>query len=138
MKAVKLQAAFARRREQDQMKIKKSAAANTYFHKWDRITTRFEQWTTPEYYKSAEDTCKANRDKELKISLLEKRREKLRKLLDEENWGYETELNGTHLFLQFFFGFGFNCIIELSFLIFSIRVASHQIETYLYKNFAQH
>lgn len=94
MKATKLQAAFARRREIDQNKIDKNAEVDKYFDKWDRITTRYEQWTTPEYYKLADDNWKLNREKLTKENLLEKRREKLQKLFDEEKLAYEVELNG--------------------------------------------
>lgn len=103
MKAAKLQAAFARRREIDQIKIEKSTEVDKYFDKWDRITTRYEHWTTPEYYKLADDNWKLNREKQTKESLLEKRREKLQKLFEEEKLAYEAELNGNKCFCSISF-----------------------------------
>lgn len=94
MKGTKLQATFARRRDLDQIKIEKSAKVNNYFDKWDRITTRYEQWTTPEYYKLADENWKSNQEKQSKENLLDKRREKLQKLFEDEKFAFEAEING--------------------------------------------
>lgn len=40
MKSSRLQAAYLRRREAEQIKIEKSVAVNRYFDKWGKITTR--------------------------------------------------------------------------------------------------
>lgn len=40
MKTARLQAALARRREIEQVKIEKSAAQERYYDKWGRITSR--------------------------------------------------------------------------------------------------
>ncbi|KAG4065896.1 hypothetical protein HA402_012574 [Bradysia odoriphaga] len=84
MRGSKLHSAFVRRREIEQIKIDKSAAVDKYFDKWGKITSRFEQWTAPEFYKQADEVNKQRELDKIKNESLESRREKLKKLLDDE------------------------------------------------------
>lgn len=84
MRGSKLHSAFVRRREIEQIKIEKSAAVDKYFDKWGKITSRFEQWTAPEFYKQADEVNKQRELDKIKNETLDSRREKLKKLLDDE------------------------------------------------------
>lgn len=55
---------------------------------------RFESWTTPEYYKEADENYRKSIDAKLKAEKLENRRLKLQKLFQQENAKYTEELNG--------------------------------------------
>lgn len=55
---------------------------------------RFEDWTTPEYYETAEKNFRNGETNRKKAEILVERREKLRKLLKNENEQYEQELKG--------------------------------------------
>lgn len=46
MSCNKLQAAFAKRREAEQIKIEQTTAVDKYFDKWDRITSRYSHTQT--------------------------------------------------------------------------------------------
>uniref|UniRef100_A0A336LL12 CSON010525 protein n=1 Tax=Culicoides sonorensis TaxID=179676 RepID=A0A336LL12_CULSO len=92
MNAAKMHAASIRKREAQQMKIEKSAAINNYFDKWGKITSRFEHWTTPEYYKEMEDGLQKEKENLLKKEKLEARQEKLKALFELENEQYNMEV----------------------------------------------
>ncbi|XP_063696776.1 trichoplein keratin filament-binding protein [Culicoides brevitarsis] len=92
MNAAKMQEALIRKREAQQMKIEKSAAVHNYFDKWGKITSRFEHWTTPEYYKEKEEDLQKEKQNLLKQEKLEKRREKLKQLLEHEKEQYDLEV----------------------------------------------
>lgn len=94
MRGSKLHSAFVRRREIEQMKIEKSAAVDKYFDKWGKITSRFEQWTAPEFYKQADEVNKQRELDKIKNETLENRREKLKKLLDDEKHEQEAIMKG--------------------------------------------
>lgn len=94
MRGSKLHSAFVRRREIEQMKIEKSAAVDKYFDKWGKITSRFEQWTAPEFYKQADEVNKQRELNQIKNDSLESRREKLKKLLDYEKCEQEMMMKG--------------------------------------------
>lgn len=55
---------------------------------------RYEQWTAPEYYKTADSNFMSNEEKRNKAKALESRREKLKKLLTTEKEQYAKELEG--------------------------------------------
>uniref|UniRef100_A0A182TC39 Trichoplein keratin filament-binding protein n=1 Tax=Anopheles maculatus TaxID=74869 RepID=A0A182TC39_9DIPT len=58
MRSAKLQAALVKRREAEQIKYQKSAAVERYYDQWGRITSRYESWTTPQYYREAEQALR--------------------------------------------------------------------------------
>lgn len=94
MRGSKLHSAFVRRREIEQIKIEKSAAVDKYFDKWGKITSRFEQWTAPEFYKQADEVNKQRELDKIKNETLESRREKLKQLLDNEKSEQEMIVKG--------------------------------------------
>lgn len=55
---------------------------------------RYEQWTAPEYYRSANSNFQNNEEKRKKFIELENRRKKLKELLDTENKQYAEEIEG--------------------------------------------
>lgn len=107
MRGTKLYSAFVRRRENEQMKSEKSAAVDKYFDKWGKITSRHEQWTAPEFYKHADEVNKQRELEKNKNENLEYRREKLKKLLDDEKNEEEIRMKGGYFFLYFPFHSGF-------------------------------
>nr|XP_014091174.2 trichoplein keratin filament-binding protein [Bactrocera oleae]XP_014091175.2 trichoplein keratin filament-binding protein [Bactrocera oleae]XP_014091177.2 trichoplein keratin filament-binding protein [Bactrocera oleae]XP_036233243.1 trichoplein keratin filament-binding protein [Bactrocera oleae]XP_036233244.1 trichoplein keratin filament-binding protein [Bactrocera oleae]XP_036233245.1 trichoplein keratin filament-binding protein [Bactrocera oleae]XP_036233246.1 trichoplein keratin filame len=87
-----IQALFARRREIEHDRIERTAAVNRYYDHWGKVTTRFENWTKPEYYKNAEEQLKQRREtREKEMQQLE-RRERLRELFEKEKMLYEREM----------------------------------------------
>lgn len=58
------------------------------------IRTRYEHWTTPEYYQQVQENAEQQRRNQLKSEQLERRREKLRTFLDEEKKQHEQQLKG--------------------------------------------
>jgi trichoplein keratin filament-binding protein len=99
MKSARLHAAFVRKREADQLKQEKSIALQRYYDKWGRITSQYEHWSTPQYYKASEESSKNRLQKEQKQKSLEERQAKLKQMLDEENQNYEREMKGSFLFI---------------------------------------
>ncbi|XP_053958538.1 trichoplein keratin filament-binding protein [Anastrepha ludens] len=87
-----IQALFARRREIEHDRIERTAAVNRYYDHWGKVTTRYENWTNPEYYKNAEEQLKQRREKREKEQQTSQRRERLRELFDKEKAMYEKEL----------------------------------------------
>ncbi|XP_050341448.1 trichoplein keratin filament-binding protein [Bactrocera neohumeralis] len=87
-----IQALFARRREIEHDRIERTAAVNRYYDHWGKVTTRFENWTKPEYYKNAEEQLKQRREKREKEMQQFERRERLRELFDKEKIMYEREM----------------------------------------------
>lgn len=55
---------------------------------------RYEQWTTPEYYRTAYSNFQSNSDKQNKSIVLEKRREKLKIMFNAEKEQYAKEIEG--------------------------------------------
>uniref|UniRef100_A0A1I8NWM0 Trichoplein keratin filament-binding protein n=1 Tax=Stomoxys calcitrans TaxID=35570 RepID=A0A1I8NWM0_STOCA len=92
MKAQHLQAMFARRREMEHMHIERTQAVNKYFDHWGKVTSRFENWTTPEYYKQAEEKLQRSKQEKEKQKQLSERKEKLALLFDQEKEQYDMEL----------------------------------------------
>ncbi|XP_031626778.1 trichoplein keratin filament-binding protein [Contarinia nasturtii] len=91
MKAVKIYDAKARKRDIDEWKFEKKKTVDKYFDKWSKITTRYEQWTTPEYYQTATSNYHNSEEKRNRSVALESRREKLKRLLDTEKEQYAKE-----------------------------------------------
>lgn len=58
------------------------------------IQHRYENWTTPEYYKQAEDAVRMGKQNKEKAVLLERRRNALREQLDRERVENERALEG--------------------------------------------
>ncbi|XP_073841562.1 uncharacterized protein [Musca autumnalis] len=92
-KAQQLQAMYARRREVEHMHIERTQAVNKYYDHWGKVTSRFENWTTPEYYKQAEEKLQRTKDEKEKQKQLEERRRKLAELLENEREQYNLEIN---------------------------------------------
>lgn len=59
-----------------------------------QFLNRYGQWTGPEYYQVADQHYREHEEKKLKLMNLEKRKEKLRKLLMEESLKHEQEIKG--------------------------------------------
>lgn len=55
---------------------------------------RYEQWTAPEYYNTANSNFISNEEKCNKMKALESRREKLKNLLNTEKQQYAKEVEG--------------------------------------------
>lgn len=87
-----LQAAFARKRENEHIRTERTEAVDRYYVHWGKQTSQYENWTTPEYYQQAEDNLKKSKEKQEKEQKLNERREKLKKFLEEEKISFENEL----------------------------------------------
>lgn len=87
-----LQAMFARRREMEHMHIEKTQAVNKYYDHWGKVTSRYENWTTPEYYQQAEEKLQRSKNEKEKQKQLAERREKLAHLLQMEKEQYDLEI----------------------------------------------
>ncbi|XP_058059322.1 golgin subfamily A member 6-like protein 25 [Anopheles bellator] len=93
MRSAKLQAALVKRREAEQIKYQKSAAVERYYDQWGRITSRFESWTTPQYYREAEEALRKREDDKRKAEALDTKRERLKELLARENEQLKKEMD---------------------------------------------
>lgn len=91
MNAQQLQAEFARRREQEHARIESTAAVNRYYDHWNKVTSRFETWTTPEYYKHADEKLQKTKEQKDKEKKLLARQELLRNLLSKEKEMWDRE-----------------------------------------------
>lgn len=92
MKSAKLQAALAKRREAEQIKIQKSAAVERYYDQWSRITSRFDSWNSPQFYRQAEEAQKAREEAEKREAAATERRERERARLQQEKDDFQREL----------------------------------------------
>ncbi|XP_055851961.1 trichoplein keratin filament-binding protein isoform X2 [Episyrphus balteatus] len=92
MKTNHIQAAFARKRENEHIRTERTEAVDRYYAHWGKQTSKYENWTAPEYYKQAEDNLKKEKEMKEKEQKLNDRREKLRKLLEQEKIHYKEEL----------------------------------------------
>ncbi|XP_058117246.1 trichoplein keratin filament-binding protein [Anopheles ziemanni] len=84
MRSAKLQAALVKRREAEQIKYQKSAAVERYYDQWGRITSRYESWTTPQYYREAEEALRKREEEKRKATELQAKRERLKQMLQDE------------------------------------------------------
>ncbi|XP_053670608.1 trichoplein keratin filament-binding protein [Anopheles nili] len=92
MRGAKLQAALVKRREAEQIKYQKSAAVERYYDQWGRITSRYESWTTPQYYREAEAACRKRENEKIKQEALVAKRNRLKELLQKENEQLQREM----------------------------------------------
>uniref|UniRef100_A0AAG5D4H9 Trichoplein keratin filament-binding protein n=1 Tax=Anopheles atroparvus TaxID=41427 RepID=A0AAG5D4H9_ANOAO len=93
MRSAKLQAAaLVKRREAEQIKYQKSAAVERYYDQWGRITSRYESWTTPKYYREAEEALRKREEEKRKATALEAKRARLKQLLQEESVQIQKEM----------------------------------------------
>uniref|UniRef100_A0A182NQT0 Trichoplein keratin filament-binding protein n=1 Tax=Anopheles dirus TaxID=7168 RepID=A0A182NQT0_9DIPT len=93
MRSAKLQAALVKRREAEQIKYQKSAAVERYYDQWGRITSRYESWTTPQYYREAEEALRKREHEKKKQEALECKRNRLKELLQKENEQLQKEMD---------------------------------------------
>lgn len=63
-----------------------------YYKKWEKANTKYDEWTSPRYYESNNELIEKVKKKRDKEANLEKRREKLKKLLAEDEASYEIEI----------------------------------------------
>lgn len=84
--------ALIRRREKQFNYDKLWNGTSQYFQHWQKSNSKFEQWTSPRYYEDNSKLIGEIKEKKQKEESLEIRREKLRKLLEEEQRSYEVEL----------------------------------------------
>ena len=90
--ATALQEVYARKRETEQLRSEKNSAVAQYFDKWGRITSRFENWTAPEYYEKSDHQLRVGEEEKKKEQDIQQRREKLRTLYNEEKEAWEKEI----------------------------------------------
>ena len=101
--AQQLHEAANRRREAENLKYQKSSAVNKYYDQWGKITTRYESWTKPQYYREAEEGHAKRLEEKRKMENLSKRRQKLKAQLNEENERYQNEMKGDLLLCRYIF-----------------------------------
>ncbi|XP_055905687.1 trichoplein keratin filament-binding protein [Eupeodes corollae] len=92
MKTHHIQAAFARKRENQHIRTERTEAVDRYYAHWGKQTSKYENWTAPEYYKQAEENLKKSKERKDKEKSLSERREKLKKLLQDEKIMLEEQL----------------------------------------------
>lgn len=83
---------MCRRREREHRHQETWGGLTRYYERFDRANTKFEEWTSPRYYESNNQLISKAKKNEEKAKSLEERREKLRKLLREEEESYKIEL----------------------------------------------
>ncbi|KAJ8916673.1 hypothetical protein NQ315_000318 [Exocentrus adspersus] len=81
-----------RRREKESAREETWGGAERYYRHWEKANAKFDEWTSPRYYQDNNKLLAEIRRKRDKEELLEKRKEKLRRLLEEEQRSYEIEL----------------------------------------------
>ncbi|KAI4454482.1 trichoplein keratin filament-binding protein family member [Holotrichia oblita] len=83
---------MAKKRERDFWHQEKWGNQVKYYRKWEKVNTKYDEWTSPRYYESNNELIeKVKKDRE-KVERLEKRREKLKKLYSEDDASYEIEI----------------------------------------------
>ncbi|KAG5899586.1 hypothetical protein JTB14_022914 [Gonioctena quinquepunctata] len=80
-----------RRRDKEFKKEQWSGTAK-YFDHWEKVNTKFDAWTSPRYYEDNNKLMSEIKMKRVKEELLQKRKERLRKLLEEEQRTYDIEM----------------------------------------------
>ncbi|KAK5638015.1 hypothetical protein RI129_012310 [Pyrocoelia pectoralis] len=63
-----------------------------YYKSWEKANNKFEEWTSPRYYQDANDKLATIKKCRERKENLEKRREKLKKLFDDEERSHQVEL----------------------------------------------
>lgn len=89
---LRVEGEMIRRREREFSHQQMWGSAERYYKHWEKTNTKFDEWTSPRYYDDNNKLMSEIRQKREKEELLEKRREKLRKLLEEEQKSFEIEL----------------------------------------------
>lgn len=84
--------AIIRRREKQFNYEQTWASTTKYFDHWQRNNSKYEAWTSPRYYEENNKLINKTKHKRDRETLLEQRREKLKKLFEEERSTYEIEL----------------------------------------------
>ncbi|XP_062554645.1 trichoplein keratin filament-binding protein [Armigeres subalbatus] len=90
--SAKIQAALAKRREAEQIKFQQSAAVERYYDQWSRITSRFDSWNSPQFYRQAADAARQREEAEKQETVNNERREKLRAQLQQEKDDFQREI----------------------------------------------
>lgn len=89
---LRVESDMIRRREREFSHQQMWGGAEKYYKHWEKTNTKFDEWTSPRYYEDNNKLMSEIRQKRDKEELLEKRREKLKKLFEEEQRSFEIEL----------------------------------------------
>lgn len=89
---VDVENAIIRRREKQFNYEQMWNGASKYFDHWQKTNTRYESWTSPRYYEDNNKLVRETKNKRDREELLEKRRDKLKKLLEKDQQAYDVEL----------------------------------------------
>uniref|UniRef100_A0A1B0BG07 Uncharacterized protein n=1 Tax=Glossina palpalis gambiensis TaxID=67801 RepID=A0A1B0BG07_9MUSC len=92
-KAAQLQALYARRRQAEDDRIERTQELNRYYDHWGKVTTRFANWTAPEYYDKAGQQLQQTKDKKEKEKGLAIRQRKLSEIFTTEKKTFDREMN---------------------------------------------
>lgn len=85
-----------RKREKEMQHQLEWSDRSKYYEKFDKNNSKFETWTSPRYYEANTEQWEKLKEVEKKHELLEKRREKLRKLYAEEEASFNIEVRAYH------------------------------------------
>lgn len=69
-----------------------------FFFHFHYFIKRYGQWTGADYYQTANKNYHESEEKRIKLQNLERRREKLRKLLTDESLKHEQDIKGLNFF----------------------------------------
>ncbi|KAB0791529.1 hypothetical protein PPYR_03329 [Photinus pyralis] len=86
------EARIVRRREREHDHQVKWNNQVRYYKSWEKYNNKFDEWTSPRYYQAANDKMADIKKSRERKENLEKRREKLKKLHEEEERSYQVEL----------------------------------------------
>ncbi|XP_050292965.1 trichoplein keratin filament-binding protein isoform X1 [Anthonomus grandis grandis] len=89
---VKVENQMIRKREREFRHQQMWTGAESYYKRWDNINHRIDEWTSPRYYEENNKMLADMRLKRDKEELLIKRRENLKKLLEQEQNSYQIEM----------------------------------------------
>lgn len=81
-----------KRREKEFMHQQTWNGLTRYYETFNNKNTKYEEWTSPRYYQTHQTMLEQQKKENQRKELLEKRREKLRKLFHEEEQSYSIEL----------------------------------------------
>lgn len=83
---------ISEKREKEHMRLQHWSDVDTYYKHFENQNSKFEDWTSSRYYETQKLKMEQAKKELLKKEALEKRKEKLRKLLFEEEQSYNIEL----------------------------------------------
>lgn len=89
---VNVENAMIRRREKEHKHQTEWGGRVEYYKTFEKSNNKYEQWTSPRYYEESAHLMTQMRKKRDKEELTEKRREKLRKLYQEEEASFKVEM----------------------------------------------